>query len=51
MSGVQQDIARILLIMPQRTEKDWENRLQRLNLLPTLIDQTINLLQKGLKKN
>ncbi|RHZ35566.1 DUF885 domain-containing protein [endosymbiont GvMRE of Glomus versiforme] len=50
MSGVQQDIARILLIMPQRTEKDWENRLQRLISLPLLIDQTISLLQKGLEK-
>jgi uncharacterized protein (DUF885 family) len=49
MGGVQQDTAQILEISPRATVKDYENIIARLNALPTLIDQTIVLLQKGLE--
>jgi uncharacterized protein (DUF885 family) len=49
MNGVQQDSAQTLEIAPRATVKDYENIIARLNSLPTVIDQTIVLLQKGLE--
>jgi len=49
LSGVQQDVARILAIMPTFTAKDYENIIARLNGVPALVDQVILLLSKGIK--
>ncbi|MFO1487543.1 MAG: DUF885 domain-containing protein [Verrucomicrobiota bacterium] len=49
MGGVQQDAARMLELSPRATVKDYESLLARLNSLPTLIDQTIVLMRKGLE--
>ncbi len=48
LNGVQQDAARVLEISPHRTVKDYEDILARLDALPTLIDQSILLMRKGL---
>ena len=49
MGGIQQDAAQTLEISPRNSVKDYENIIARLNSLPTVIDQTIVLLQKGLE--
>src|SRR5437867_10382704 len=48
MGGVQQQAAQTLEIAPRATVADYEASLKRLRRLPTLIDQTIVLLQQGL---
>lgn len=48
LSGPQADVAQIFAVMPTFTAKDYENILARLNGVPTMIDQTIVLLNKGL---
>jgi len=49
LSGVQEEAARILELAPRKSAKDYEDMLARLNSLPTLMDQTIILLTKGLE--
>ena len=49
MNGVPQEIAQILEISPRATVGDYENILARLKKVPTVIDQTIVLLKKGLE--
>lgn len=51
LDGVQQDVARVIAIMPAFTVKDYENIVARLNGVPKLIDQTILLLNKGLERS
>jgi uncharacterized protein (DUF885 family) len=48
MGGIQQNAPRLLEISPAKTVKDYEDILARLRSLPTLIDQTLALLDKGL---
>ncbi len=48
MEGVQQDIPRIISLMPASTVEDYENIVARLKSAPALIDQTIGLMREGL---
>ena len=48
IEGVQQDIPRILSLMPAATVADYENIVARLRAAPALIDQTIALMREGL---
>jgi len=48
LGGVQQDVVDLLAAMPTRTVKDYENRLARLRAYPKVIEQTIDLLKRGL---
>ena len=50
MDGVQQDIPRILALMPAATLADYGNAVARLQDAPALIDQTIALMRNGLAK-
>jgi uncharacterized protein (DUF885 family) len=47
MGGVQQNVAQTLMLMPYFQASDFENALARLEAVPTLVDQTIALLDKG----
>ncbi len=49
MGGVQQEVAEMLEMSPRATVADYENILKRLESVPTLIDQTIVLMEKGLE--
>jgi len=48
MEGVQQDIPRIIALMPASTVADYENIVARLKAAPALIDQTMALMQEGM---
>jgi uncharacterized protein (DUF885 family) len=48
MSGPQQDIPQLLSFMPAGNVKDYENIIARLKGIPTVLDQTTALLNKGL---
>ncbi len=48
LGGIQQDIARMLDVSPHSTVKDFEDMISRLNGVPTVVEQTIVLLKKGL---
>jgi uncharacterized protein (DUF885 family) len=48
LGGVHRDIPELLASMPTRTVQDYENRLARLRAFPKAIDQTIDLLERGL---
>ena len=48
MEGVQQDIPRIISLMPATTAGDYESIVARLKAAPALVDQTIALLKAGL---
>lgn len=50
MDGVQQDAARILAMMPARTGEQIESIVSRLERLPLLVDQTIALMQEGMRQ-
>ncbi len=50
LSGVQQDAAQLLDVMPSATAAQLENQLARLRALPALVDQTIALLEDGLRR-
>jgi uncharacterized protein (DUF885 family) len=49
MGGVQQEVARVLDFSPRKRVKDYEDLIARMDAVPTLIEQTIVLLQKGLE--
>ena len=49
MGGVQQEVAHVLELSPRTRLKDYQDMLARLKAVPTLIDQTITLLKKGLE--
>ena len=49
LSGIQQDLPALLASMPTRSVQDWENRLARLRQVSRLVDQTMALLDQGLK--
>jgi uncharacterized protein (DUF885 family) len=48
MEGVQQDIPRVISLMPSATVADYENIVARLRAAPALVDQTIALMKQGL---
>lgn len=48
MDGIQQDIPRVLAMMPTTSVADCENILTRLKTIPRVVDQTIALLDSGL---
>lgn len=50
MEGIQQGAASILAVMPHQTVADYEDMLVRLEALPRAVDQTVALLQQGLKR-
>ncbi len=50
MSGGVQTLDGMVEVLPFNTEKDFQDWLTRLNKLPTLIDQTIVLMQEGIKQ-
>jgi uncharacterized protein (DUF885 family) len=49
MDGVQQDPAAVLAMMPRQTVSDYEDMLGRLERLPVLVDQNMDLMKEGLK--
>jgi uncharacterized protein (DUF885 family) len=49
VGGLQQGIPQLLSVMPARNVKDYENIVARLKGIPRVIDQTMALLDKGLK--
>lgn len=49
MHGLHLHVPLIIGFMPHQTIKDYENILARLNLLPELFQQTIQLLSKGIE--
>ena len=48
LGGVQQDVPQVITQMPHNTVAQYENILARLRAAPTLIDQKIDLLRRGL---
>jgi uncharacterized protein (DUF885 family) len=50
MGGIQQGAAETLSTMPHRTVADYEDILARLDALPKNVEQTLVLLQEGVKK-
>jgi uncharacterized protein (DUF885 family) len=50
MGGIQQGAAEIIATMPNRTIADYEDIFARLEILPKKVEQTIVLLQEGVKK-
>ena len=50
MSGIQQDIPRVMTFMPSASLADYDNIVKRLQTVATLIDQTIALMQQGLAR-
>jgi uncharacterized protein (DUF885 family) len=50
MDGVQQDPAALLAMMPRQTVSDYEDILARLEGLPMVVDQNMDLMKEGLKK-
>ena len=49
VGGVQQGVPQLLSVMPANSVKGYENIIARLRGVPTVIDQTIALLDQGLK--
>ena len=50
MDGVQQNPAALLAMMPRQTVSDYEDILARLEALPLVVDQNMDLMKEGLKK-
>jgi uncharacterized protein (DUF885 family) len=50
LGGPQQEAVQLLSIMPGRSVKDYENILARMRGVPKVIDQSIALLDRGLKE-
>jgi uncharacterized protein (DUF885 family) len=49
MGGPQQNIARLLAMMPNARAGDLENQLARIEALPAYVNQSITLMRKGLE--
>ena len=49
LDGPQQDVGQLLARAPTRQVSDYEDIVARLNAIPTFIDQTLQLLAKGLE--
>ena len=50
MQGLQQDVARLLAMMPAASPDDFEDRIARLGGIPLLVDQNLELMREGLKR-
>jgi uncharacterized protein (DUF885 family) len=50
MDGVQQDPAAVLALMPRQAIADYEDMLTRLEYLPVVVEQSMALMQEGLKR-
>lgn len=50
MDGVQQDPAALLALMSRQTVTDYDDILGRLESLPTVVEQSLVLMQEGLKR-
>ena len=50
MDGLPRDVPSMIAMMPAGRTKDYEDILARLGGIPTLVDQTIGLLQEGLTR-
>ena len=50
MGGIQQGAAAIFAAMPHQTVEDYDNILARFETLPTVIGETLALMQEGLKR-
>ncbi|HUO86996.1 MAG TPA: DUF885 domain-containing protein [Thermoanaerobaculia bacterium] len=50
MSGVHSQVAQLVAITPARSVGDYENLLARLEKVPTLVDNTLARLEKGLEQ-
>ena len=48
MGGIQQDVARMISMMPARNERQYKNIIARLETADTLIEQNITILKQGL---
>ena len=49
MGGVQQNVAQYLMLMPYFQRTDFENAIARMEAVPALVEQTIALLEEGLR--
>jgi uncharacterized protein (DUF885 family) len=50
LGGIPLDVESILMMMPKTNDQDYEDILSRLSHIPSLIDQTISLLETGVEK-
>ena len=50
MGGPQQNLARLLALMPNASTKQLENQISRMEDFPVYVDQTIALMRKGMEK-
>lgn len=50
LSGIQQELAQVLEIMPAATEKDYRNILARLEKIPGVVDQVTAVLKEGIRR-
>jgi len=50
MGGLHQDVADLMLYSPHEKVKDFDDTLKRLRSFPLLLDQTIDLMRRGLAK-
>ncbi len=48
LGGVQQDVPELMEVMPHKTVQDYEDIIARLKGVPTVVQQTLVLLKKGL---
>ena len=49
LNGIHHDVAEVLEISPHATVKDFEDMIARLNAIPMVISQTMDLMAKGLE--
>ncbi|HUP65674.1 MAG TPA: DUF885 domain-containing protein [Thermoanaerobaculia bacterium] len=50
MGGVHQELAELAILSPKKKAADYRNLIARLKAYPTLVDQTIALMRRGLQK-
>lgn len=50
IEGVQQEVPRVVAIMPAENVADYEDLVARLEGMPALVDQTIALMQEGMQR-
>jgi uncharacterized protein (DUF885 family) len=49
IGGVQQDVPRVIALMPTERASDYQDIVSRLEAVAALVDQTISLMQEGLR--